>query len=75
MFHKTIHKAWNLFKLSEQLLENFTENLVLQLSIDRVLFFDRLNKNQIAIDSSRDSRIIFLPFQSIEPKLQPIEHA
>ena len=38
MFHKTVHKAWNLFKLSEQLLENFTENLVLQLSIDRVLF-------------------------------------
>ena len=33
MFHKIIHKAWNLFKYSEQLLENSAENLVLRVSI------------------------------------------
>ena len=35
MFHKTVHKAWNIFKCSKQLLENSVENLVSQVSIDR----------------------------------------
>ena len=35
MFHKTIHKAQNLSKHLEQLLENSVENLVLQVSIGR----------------------------------------
>ena len=33
-----------------------------------------LNKNRIAIDSSRGSRIIFLPFQSIKPKFWLIDN-
>ena len=37
--------------------------------------FDRLNRNWVAIDSSRGSKIIFLPFRSIKPKFQPIENA
>ena len=36
MFHKTIHKAWNLFKLSKQSPENSTEKS--WFSISRVLF-------------------------------------
>ena len=42
---------------------------------DQVLFFYQLNKNQIAINSSRGSSIIFLPIQLIKPKFQPIENA
>ena len=38
MFYKTVHKAWNLFKLFEQSPENSAENPVLRLSIDWVLF-------------------------------------
>jgi len=38
MFHKTVHKAWNVFNLSEQSPENSVENPVSRLSIDRMLF-------------------------------------
>ena len=38
MFHKTVHKTWNLFKHSEQLLENYAENPVLRLSISWKFF-------------------------------------
>ena len=81
MFHKTVHKAWNLFKFSKQSPENCTENLVfssfnqLRDHFDRSnALFDQLNRNRIAIKSSRDSMIIFLPFRLIEPKHQPIEN-
>ena len=40
-----------------------------------IALFDWSNRNRIAIDSSRGSRIIFLPFRSIKPKFQPIENA
>ena len=88
MFHKIIQNAWNLLKLSEQSLENSAEILV-SLSFDRsrvlfnwlnVLFdrlnvlFDQSNRNRIAIESSRDSRIIFLPLRSIKPKFRLIEN-
>ena len=33
MFHKTVHKAWNFFNISEQSLENSAENHVPQFSI------------------------------------------
>ena len=33
MFHKTVHKAWNFFNLSEQSTENSAENPVSQFSI------------------------------------------
>ena len=43
MFHKTVHKDWNLFKHSEQLPENLAENLVLQVSIGQEFFsIDRM---------------------------------
>ena len=38
MFHKTVHKVWNLFNLFEQSTENFVENPVSRFSIDWVLF-------------------------------------
>ena len=64
MFHKTIYKAWNLFKYSEQLPENSTKNFT-SFSQSRVPFdrsntlFDQSNRNRIAIESFRDSKIIF----------------
>ena len=64
MFHKTIYKAWNLFKYSEQLPENSVENFT-SFSRSRVPFdqsnalFDQSNRNRIAIKSFRDSKIIF----------------
>ena len=43
MFHKTIHKARNLSKHSEQLLKNSVENSILQVSIGReFLLIDRM---------------------------------
>ena len=62
MFHKTVHKVWNLFKYLEQLPEDPVENSVLWVSIGREflsinwMFF---SINRIAIESSGDSRIIF----------------
>ena len=42
-------------------------------SFDRLNFlFDWLNRNQIAIEPSRSSRIFSLPFRSIKPKFWPI---
>ena len=74
MFHKTICKAWNIFKHLEQLLKNSTENSVLRVwidheesSIDRRLFLidpigidHQSNRNRSLIEAGRDSRIIFL---------------
>ena len=74
MFHKTICKAWNIFKHLEQLLKNSTENSILQVwidheesSIDRRLFLidpigidHQSNMNRSLIEVGRDSRIIFL---------------
>ena len=43
MFHETVHKAWILFNLSEQSLENFAENLDFRLSINqKFLSIDRV---------------------------------
>ena len=42
IFHKTVHKAWNLFKLSKQSSENSAENLDFQLSIDQTGIEQRL---------------------------------
>ena len=43
MFHKTIHKAWNFFNLSEQPLEKFCRKFNFRISIDRkVLSINRL---------------------------------
>ena len=36
-FHKTVNKAWNLFNLSKQSLENFTKNPISRFSISRKL--------------------------------------
>ena len=48
----------------------------LKVTFDRLsALFDWSNENRIEIESSRDSRIIFLPFGSIEPKFQPIKNA
>ena len=58
IFIKTIHKAWNILKLSEQSLEDSAKNSVLQFSIDRMLFFDWSTTNQIPIESCRNSKII-----------------
>ena len=33
MFHKTVHMAWNFFNLSEQSLENSTENPISRFSV------------------------------------------
>ena len=38
MFHKTIHKAWYLCKHLEQLQENSTQDPVLRLLLDWLLF-------------------------------------
>ena len=65
MFHKTIHKTWNLFKLSEQSLENSVENSIIS-SFDRLKgessfrSINQSNRNRIAIESNKDSRIDFL---------------
>ena len=64
MLHKTIYKARNIFKYSEQLPENSTKNFT-SFSRSRVPFdqsntlFDQSNRNRIAIESFRDSKIIF----------------
>ena len=43
MFHKTIHKIWNFFNLSEQPLEKFCRKFNFRISIDRkVLSINRL---------------------------------
>ena len=82
MFHKTIHKAWNLFKLSEQSLENSAEKSCFTiLDRSKVIFdrssalFERSNRNWAVIETSRDSRIFSLLFRSIEPKFRLIENA
>ena len=71
-FHRTVNKAWNLFNLSVQSLENSTKNLVSRfligqklLSIDQVLF----SIDRTAIETSRDPKIIFLPFSINRAKL------
>ena len=63
MFYKTIHKTWNLFKLSEQ-----SPKRISFMSFDwlRIPFdwsnalFDWSNKNRASIEIGRDSRIDFL---------------
>ena len=70
MFHKITNKAWNLFNLSKQSLENSVKNPISWfsigqkfLSIDRSsALLDWSNRNQTAIKTSRNSSIIFLPF-------------
>ena len=65
MFHKTVHKAWNLFKLSEQSQKNSAEKSCFMIFDRKVTFnrssalFDRTNKNQAVIETSRDSKIFF----------------
>jgi len=68
MFHKIVNKAWNLFNIFEQSPENSAENLVSRFSISwkwSSALFNRSNRNRTTIETSRNSRIIFLPF-SIE---------
>ena len=81
IFHKTIHKAWNLFNLSEQLLENSAKISVFQvsighmfLSIDRVLF--SINQTGIEPRSRHPEtpRLFSYHFQTIKPKIRPIEN-
>ena len=64
MFHKTVNKAWNLFNLSEQSLENSAENPISQFSINRKLLL--IDWMLFLIDW--DSRIIFLPFSIDQAK-------
>ena len=81
MFHKTVHKTWNLFKLSEQSPKNSAEKSCFMIFDRKVTFnrssalFDQTNKNQAVIETSRDSRIFSLPFRLIEPKHRLIENA
>ena len=77
MSHKTIHKAWNLFNLSEQSPENSIFRVSIGqkfLLIDRVLFLI----NRIGIEQqSRHPKtpgFFFYHFRSIEPKFQLIEN-
>ena len=81
MFHKTVYKAWNLFKLSEQSQKNSVEKSRFMIfDRSKVTFnrssalFDQLNRNRAVIETSRDSRIFSLPFRSIESKFQLIEN-
>ena len=81
MFHKTVYKAWNLFKLSEQSQKNSVEKSRFMIfDRSKVTFnrssalFDQLNRNRAVIGTSRDSRIFSLPFRSIESKFQLIEN-
>ena len=79
MFHKTIHNAWNLFNLSnshQKILQKImfhdfrsVENYFWLIFDWSSALFDRSNRNETAIETSRDSMIFSLPFQSIEPKL------
>ena len=82
IFHKTVHKAWNLFNLSEQLLENSAKISVFQvsishkfLSIDQVLF--SINETGIEQRSRHleTPRLFSYHFQTIKPKIQLIENA
>ena len=81
MFHKTINKAWNLFNLSEQSLENFPENPISRflihqklLSIDRMPFsIGRTRIEQRSRDPKTPAFFLF-HFWSIEPKLELIEN-
>ena len=59
MFHKTVNNAWNLFNFSEQPPKNSVENPVSWFSIGRKLLFDRSNRNQTAIETSRNSKSFF----------------
>ena len=71
-FHRTINKAWNLFNLPVQSPKNSTKIFVSRfligqklLSIDQVLF----SIDRTAIETSRDCRIIFLPFSIDQAKV------
>ena len=82
MFHKTVYKAWNLFNLFEQSQEKFYKKSWFS-TFDRSkvpfdqssAFFNRSNRNRIAIETSRDFKIFLYHFRSIEPKFQSIENA
>ena len=68
MFHKTVHKTWNLFKLSEQSLKILQKNPIHDFWLVKNYFrsiecsFDRLNRNQAAIKTSRNFRIFIYHF-------------
>ena len=66
IFHKTVHKTWNHFKLSEQSPKNSAKKICftifgrLKVTFDQSSsLFDRLNRNWVAIETSKDSRIFF----------------
>ena len=66
MFHKTIHKAWNLFKLYEQSPENSAEKSYFTIfDRSKVTFnrssalFDLSNRNRATNETSKDSKIYF----------------
>ena len=82
IFHKTIHKTWNLFKLSKQSPKKFAKKsrfMIFDMSkvtFDRSsTFFNQLNRDRAMIETSKDSRIFSLLFRLIEPKFQLIENA
>ena len=81
IFHKTIHKTWNIFKHLEQLPENSVKNLVLRVlisqeesSIDQMYF----SIDRIGIEQGSNHLVIFglfsPSFRSIEKKLRSIEN-
>ena len=81
MFLKTIHKAWNIFNHSEQLLENSIENLVLQVSINREE--SSIDRRLFSIDwigikhpsnQAETPGLFFSSLRSIEQNLWLIEH-
>ena len=66
MFHRTVHKAWNLFNLSKQSLENSAEKSCFTIFDRSKVTFDRSsvifewsNRNRATIETSKNSRIIF----------------
>ena len=66
MFHKTVHKNWNHFKLSKQSPKNSAKKFCftifdrLKVTFDQSsALFDQLNRNWVAIETSKDSRIFF----------------
>ena len=80
MFHKTVHKTWNLFKLSEQSLKILQKNPIHDFWLVKNYFRSiECSFQSVEQESSSDQDIqklqdFYLPFQSIEPKFQPIKN-
>ena len=69
MFHKTIHKAWKFFKLSEQSLENSAKKSCFTIFERSKVTFDWSsallvwsNRNQAVIETTRNFRIFLYHF-------------